>query len=91
MRPDDRDCGAGSTLHRGISTMATWLLPIVCLSSQNVHWQAKGAFTAEISAEMLLEHKVTIHDRGPQRTAEILPVKVTNRSTTGPAAPSPTV
>ena len=30
----------------------------VQLASQNVHWQAEGAFTAEISAEMLLEHKV---------------------------------
>ena len=28
------------------------------LSSQNVHWQDHGAFTAEISAEMLLEHRV---------------------------------
>ena len=28
------------------------------LASQNVHWQDHGAFTAEISAEMLLEHGV---------------------------------
>ncbi len=28
------------------------------LSSQNVHWEDKGAFTAEISPEMLLEHEV---------------------------------
>tara|TARA_B100002051_G_scaffold133071_1_gene126491 strand:+ start:462 stop:1160 length:699 start_codon:yes stop_codon:yes gene_type:complete len=28
------------------------------LSSQNVHWQPSGAFTAEISADMLLEHQV---------------------------------
>lgn len=28
------------------------------LSSQNVHWEQKGAFTAEISPEMLLEHQV---------------------------------
>ena len=27
----------------------------VCLASQNVHWEKEGAFTAEISAEMLLE------------------------------------
>ena len=30
----------------------------VQLASQNVHWQPEGAFTAEISAEMLLEHGV---------------------------------
>ena len=29
------------------------------LASQNVHWQDHGAFTAEISAEMLLEHGVS--------------------------------
>ena len=28
------------------------------LSSQNVHWEDKGAFTAEISPHMLLEHQV---------------------------------
>ncbi len=28
------------------------------LSSQNVHWEDKGAFTAEVSPIMLLEHKV---------------------------------
>ena len=27
----------------------------VCLASQNVHWEKEGAFTAEVSAEMLLE------------------------------------
>ena len=31
---------------------------VVELASQNVHWQDHGAFTAEISAEMLLEHGV---------------------------------
>ena len=31
---------------------------VVELASQNVHWQDQGAFTAEISAEMLLEHGV---------------------------------
>ncbi len=31
---------------------------VVGLASQNVHWQDHGAFTAEISAEMLLEHGV---------------------------------
>tara|TARA_B100000700_G_scaffold36280_1_gene35477 strand:- start:6121 stop:6852 length:732 start_codon:yes stop_codon:yes gene_type:complete len=29
------------------------------LSSQNVHWESKGAYTAEISPLMLLEHNVT--------------------------------
>ena len=28
------------------------------LSSQNVHWEDKGAFTAEVSPIMLLEHSV---------------------------------
>ena len=28
------------------------------LSSQNVHWEENGAFTAEISPRMLIEHKV---------------------------------
>jgi len=31
----------------------------VKLSSQNVHWDSGGAYTAEISAEMLLEHGVS--------------------------------
>ena len=31
----------------------------VYLSSQNVHWEDSGAFTAEISPMMLLEHQVT--------------------------------
>ncbi len=28
------------------------------ISSQNIHWEDKGAFTAEISPTMLIEHKV---------------------------------
>ena len=28
------------------------------ISSQNIHWEEEGAFTAEISPKMLLEHKV---------------------------------
>ncbi len=31
----------------------------VSLSSQNVHWEDNGAFTAEISPKMLLEHSVS--------------------------------
>ena len=42
-----------------LSTMAAAAEhPVVGLASQNVHWQDHGAFTAEISAEMLLEHGV---------------------------------
>ncbi|QNI50639.1 triosephosphate isomerase [Synechococcus sp. RS9915] len=42
-----------------LSTMATAAEhSVVGLASQNVHWQDHGAFTAEISAEMLLEHGV---------------------------------
>ena len=43
----------------------------VSLASQNVHWQPSGAYTAEISAEMLLEHKVRA-DRRSQRAPQIL-------------------
>ena len=28
------------------------------IASQNIHWEEKGAFTAEISPKMLIEHKV---------------------------------
>ena len=28
------------------------------IASQNIHWEDKGAFTAEISPRMLIEHKV---------------------------------
>ena len=31
----------------------------VCLSSQNVHWENDGAFTAEISPPMLLENQLS--------------------------------
>ena len=42
-----------------ISTLAELLKGLqVNLSSQNVHWENSGAFTAEISPEMLLEHNV---------------------------------
>ncbi len=43
-----------------ISTLADLLKDSdVQLSSQNVHWEESGAFTAEISPEMLLEHHVS--------------------------------
>ena len=29
------------------------------ISSQNIHWEDEGAFTAEISPKMLLEHGVS--------------------------------
>ncbi len=42
-----------------ISTLSELLKGLqVNLSSQNVHWENSGAFTAEISPEMLLEHNV---------------------------------
>ncbi|KGG15221.1 Triosephosphate isomerase [Prochlorococcus sp. MIT 0602] len=42
-----------------ISTLAIAVKnSIVNISSQNVHWEDKGAFTAEISPSMLLEHNV---------------------------------
>ncbi len=43
-----------------ISSLASLLKGTnISLSSQNVHWEDKGAFTAEISPSMLLEHDVT--------------------------------
>ncbi len=42
-----------------LSTMSELIAGVSLeLSSQNVHWEKKGAFTAEISPEMLLEHHV---------------------------------
>ncbi len=42
-----------------ISTIASLLKGTdIKISSQNVHWQDKGAYTAEISPSMLLEHGV---------------------------------
>lgn len=42
-----------------ISTLASLLKGTqINLSSQNVHWENEGAFTAEISPQMLLEHQV---------------------------------
>ena len=43
-----------------ISTLASLLeTSPIKLSSQNVHWEDKGAFTGEISPPMLLEHNVS--------------------------------
>ena len=45
--------------YTALSTMAAAAEhSVVGLARQNVHWQDHGAFTAEISAEMLLEHGV---------------------------------
>ena len=30
------------------------------IASQNIHWEEQGAFTAEISPKMLLEHRVKL-------------------------------
>ncbi len=56
--PDDRKLVI-ATPFTAISTLAEALKgSSVNLSSQNVHWEDKGAFTAEISPKMLLEHNV---------------------------------
>ena len=56
--PDDRDVVLAPPF-TALSTMAAAAEgSSVALASQNVHWDDHGAFTAEISADMLLEHKV---------------------------------
>jgi len=56
--PDDRHIVLAPPF-TALSTMADAVSGSkVELSSQNVHWQDHGAFTAEISSEMLLEHQV---------------------------------
>jgi triosephosphate isomerase len=56
--PDDREVVLAPPF-TALSTMAEGTRESgVELASQNVHWQDHGAFTAEISAEMLLEHNV---------------------------------
>jgi len=42
-----------------ISTFANYTnFDYLNIASQNIHWEDKGAFTAEISPNMLIEHKV---------------------------------
>ena len=42
-----------------ISTFSSYAdLNLLNISSQNIHWEESGAFTAEISPKMLLEHNV---------------------------------
>ena len=42
-----------------ISTFSNYTnLDYLNIASQNIHWEDKGAFTAEISPTMLIEHKV---------------------------------
>ena len=56
--PDDRKLVIAPPF-TAISTLANVLQgSCVSLSSQNVHWEDSGAFTAEISPNMLLEHNV---------------------------------
>ena len=56
--PGDRDVVLAPPF-TAISTMAAAAEgSAVALASQNVHWHDHGAFTAEISAEMLIEHNV---------------------------------
>ena len=56
--PDDRDVVLAPPF-TAISTMADLAEGSrLALASQNVHWEASGAFTAEISPAMLKEHEV---------------------------------
>ncbi len=56
--PEDRELVLAPPF-TAISTLANDLKgSTVHLSSQNVHWEDSGAFTAEISPQMLLEHSV---------------------------------
>ena len=56
---DDRDIVLAPPF-TALSTMCeTMEGTAVHLASQNVHWEKEGAFTAEISAEMLLELRVS--------------------------------
>ena len=56
--PDDRDVVIAPPF-TAISTLADLVSGSrVKLSSQNVHWEDEGAFTAEVSPKMLLEHQV---------------------------------
>ena len=42
-----------------ISTFSTYSnFDYLEISSQNIHWEEQGAFTAEISPKMLIEHNV---------------------------------
>ena len=56
--PDDREVVLAPPF-TAISTMADLAKGSrLALASQNVHWEASGAFTAEISPAMLKEHEV---------------------------------
>ncbi|WP_269622987.1 triose-phosphate isomerase [Prochlorococcus marinus] len=56
--PSDRDVVIAPPF-TAISTLSSLLKETdVFISSQNVHWEDQGAFTAEISPQMLLEHEV---------------------------------
>lgn len=46
------------TALRSVSTFLEYEKSPVMLGSQNIHWEEKGAFTGEISAEMLTELRV---------------------------------
>ena len=48
------------------------------ISSQNIHWEDQGAFTAEISPKMLLEHGVSYASLDIVNQGNIL-VKVMNK------------
>ena len=56
--PDDRKIVIAPPF-TAISTFAKYSdFKYLDIASQNIHWEEKGAFTAEISPKMLLEHNV---------------------------------
>ena len=56
--PNDREIVIAPPF-TAISTVSNFSnFDYLSLSSQNIHWEEKGAFTAEISPKMLLEHNV---------------------------------
>ena len=56
--PDDREIVIAPPF-TALSTLSELIIEKnIALSSQNVHWEDNGAFTAEISPMMLIEHKV---------------------------------
>ena len=56
--PNDREIVIAPPF-TAISTFSTYSdFEYLDIASQNIHWEEEGAFTAEISPKMLLEHKV---------------------------------
>ncbi len=56
--PNDRDIVIAPPF-TAISTFSSYSnFKYLDIASQNIHWEKQGAFTAEISPKMLIEHKV---------------------------------